>query len=56
MNTKELEKQTTQLPTTVHALAVVDRASYEQEERRVFQASSYGHDFEQIRRALANGL
>ena len=29
MNTKELEKQTTQLTTTVHALAVVDRASYE---------------------------
>ena len=29
MNTKELEKQTTQLTTTVHALAVVNRASYE---------------------------
>lgn len=29
MNTKELEKQTTQLTTTVHALVVVDRASYE---------------------------
>lgn len=29
MKSKELEKKTTQLTTTVHALAVVDRASYE---------------------------